>query len=123
MVGRRDIYSHPSRVVVFGRAGGFVLSVNRRLVNEGQAHQELVNEALLMAVEQRSPKPGLIHHSDQGRLHASTIYAQLLSRFGILPSMSRKERKLLRQCGGGKLLQLIKERSHPPPRLSNERSG
>lgn len=53
-------------------------------------NQELVNEALMMAVEQRSPKPGLIHHSDQGRLYASTIYARLLSRYGIVPSMSRR---------------------------------
>jgi transposase InsO family protein len=36
-------------------------------------NQELVNEALLMAVEQRRPKPGLIHHTDQGRLYGSTI--------------------------------------------------
>ena len=28
-------------------------------------NQELVNEALLMAAEQRAPEPGLIHHSDQ----------------------------------------------------------
>jgi putative transposase len=52
--------------------------------------QELVNEALLMALEQRHPERGLIHHTDQRRLYASTIYAQLLSRFGILPSMSRR---------------------------------
>lgn len=53
-------------------------------------NQELVNEALMMAVEQRSPEPGLIHHSDQGRLYASTIYARLLARFGMVPSMSRR---------------------------------
>jgi putative transposase len=35
-------------------------------------------------------EPGLIHHSDQGRLYAGTIYIRLLSRFGIVPSMSRK---------------------------------
>jgi transposase InsO family protein len=52
--------------------------------------QELVNEALLMAVEQRRPEPGLIHHTDQGRLYASTIYTRMLSRFGMLRSMSRK---------------------------------
>ncbi len=52
--------------------------------------QELVNEALLMAVEQRRPEPGLIHHSDQGRLYGSTIYTELLSRFAMVPSMSRK---------------------------------
>ena len=53
-------------------------------------NQELVNDALMMAVERRRPEPGLIHHSDQGRLYASTIYARLLSRFGIVASMSRR---------------------------------
>lgn len=52
--------------------------------------QELVNETLLMAVDQRRPEPGLIHHTDQGRLYGSTIYTQLLSRYGMLRSMSRK---------------------------------
>jgi transposase InsO family protein len=52
-------------------------------------NQELVNEALMMAVEQRRPAPGLIHHSDQGILYASTLYRQLLSRYGMIQSMSR----------------------------------
>ena len=29
-------------------------------------NQDLVNGALRMAIEQRKPKPGTIHHSDQG---------------------------------------------------------
>ncbi len=37
-------------------------------------NQELANEALMMAVEQRRPKPGLIHHSDQGILYSSGSY-------------------------------------------------
>lgn len=53
-------------------------------------NQELANEALLMAVEQRHPEPGLIHHSDQGILYGSTLYRQLLSRYGMIQSMSRK---------------------------------
>ena len=53
-------------------------------------NQELVNQALLMAVEQRRPGPGLIHHSDQGILYGSTIYRQWLSRYGMVQSMSRK---------------------------------
>jgi len=53
-------------------------------------NQELANEALLMAVEQRRPEPGLIHHSDQGILYGSTLYRQLLSRYGMVQSMSRK---------------------------------
>ncbi len=53
-------------------------------------NQELVNEALMMAVEQRRPKPGLIHHSDQGILYSSSSYLALLKKYGMLRSMSGK---------------------------------
>ena len=53
-------------------------------------NQELVNEALMMAVEQRRPKPGLIHHSDQGILYSSGSYLALLKKYAMLRSMSGK---------------------------------
>ena len=53
-------------------------------------NQELANEALMMAVEQRRPKPGLIHHSDQGILYSSGSYVDLLKKHGMLRSMSGK---------------------------------
>jgi putative transposase len=53
-------------------------------------NHELVNEALMMAVEQRRPKPGLIHHSDQGILYSSASYLTLLKKYGMLRSMSGK---------------------------------
>jgi transposase InsO family protein len=53
-------------------------------------NQELVNEALMMAVEQRRPKSGLIHHSDQGILYSSGSYLELLKKHGMLRSMSAK---------------------------------
>lgn len=53
-------------------------------------NQELVNEALLMAVAQRKPKPGLIHHSDQGILYASGSYVGLLNHYAMVRSMSGK---------------------------------
>ena len=52
--------------------------------------QELVSEALLMAIEQRQPMAGLIHHSDQGIQYASNHYVELLKRHGVVRSMSRK---------------------------------
>ncbi len=52
--------------------------------------QELVSEALLMAIEQRQPMAGLIHHSDQGIQYASNHYVELLRRHGVVRSMSRK---------------------------------
>jgi putative transposase len=53
-------------------------------------NQELVNEALMMAVEQRRPKPGLIHHSDQGILYSSGSYLALLKKYRMLRSMNGK---------------------------------
>ena len=52
--------------------------------------QELVAEALKMAVEQRRPRPGLLHHSDQGIQYASGVYLQLIEQHGVVRSMSRK---------------------------------
>jgi putative transposase len=50
----------------------------------------LALDAVRMAVAQRRPSPGLVHHSDQGSPYASDDYRAELKRFGIVPSMSRK---------------------------------
>ena len=52
--------------------------------------QALVIRALMMAINLRQPKAGLIHHSDRGSQYASEAYQTLLGQHGILPSMSRK---------------------------------
>lgn len=57
---------------------------------KGRPNQELANEALMMAVEQRRPEPGLIHHSDQGVLYSGGSYLALLEKYGMLRSMSAK---------------------------------
>ena len=44
----------------------------------------------MMAVERRRPKPGLIHHSDQGILYSSVSYVELLKKYGMVRSMSGK---------------------------------
>ena len=46
--------------------------------------------ALQMALENRRPAPGLIHHSDRGVQYASGDYQALLARRGLQCSMSRK---------------------------------
>jgi len=51
--------------------------------------QELALEALRMAIRQRQPRPGLIHHSDRGGQYSSAEYQNLLDRHGIRCSMSR----------------------------------
>ncbi len=50
----------------------------------------LMLDALQMAINQRRPKPGLIVHSDRGAQYASRHYRQLLLRYGLIASMSRK---------------------------------
>lgn len=52
--------------------------------------QDLVRDALMMALDQRRPGPGLLHHSDQGRQYLATAYQTLLSQAGFVSSMSRK---------------------------------
>ena len=49
----------------------------------------LALEALHMALAQRRPRPGLVHHSDRGVQYASREYTQLLSNYNIQISMSR----------------------------------
>jgi putative transposase len=51
---------------------------------------ELTLAALRMALEQRQPDPGLVHHSDRGSQYASNDYTDLLKASGIRISMSRK---------------------------------
>lgn len=51
---------------------------------------KLVCDALKMALWQRRPKPGLIHHSDRGSQYASDAFIQLLTDNQITGSMSRK---------------------------------
>jgi len=51
---------------------------------------ELVCTALQRAIAQRRPPPGLIVHSDRGSQYASHPHQQLLDRYGLTASMSRK---------------------------------
>lgn len=52
--------------------------------------EELVQNALLMALGRRNPKGELIHHSDRGSQYAGSNYRDLLSQYGLKVSMSRK---------------------------------
>lgn len=46
--------------------------------------------ALDMALTQRRPPQGLVHHSDRGVQYASNAYRQRLATAGVRPSMSRR---------------------------------
>lgn len=53
-------------------------------------HRSLVLKALSMAVADRQPSTGLIHHSDRGSQYASDDYRAALTAHGMIASMSRR---------------------------------
>lgn len=52
--------------------------------------EALTLAALQMAIDQRQPEPGLVHHSDRGTTYASGSYQDELAKHGFVCSMSRK---------------------------------
>ena len=52
--------------------------------------ESLVLGALLQAIEERNPPPGLIHHSDRGAQYAGHAHQQLLLDHEMVCSMSRR---------------------------------
>jgi putative transposase len=52
--------------------------------------RHLAVDALTMALRQRQPRPGLVHHSDRGSQYASGDYQALLEAHGVVCSMSRR---------------------------------
>jgi transposase InsO family protein len=65
---------------------------SRRVVGWSTSHAAdamLTGRALEMAVLQRRPPRGLIHHSDRGVQYSCTSYLLQLARSGIKPSFSR----------------------------------
>jgi putative transposase len=51
---------------------------------------ELATTALRMALVERQPSPGLVHHSDRGVQYASQAYTEILKQHHAAISMSRK---------------------------------
>jgi len=52
--------------------------------------EDLARQALTMAIRHRTPKAGLLHHSDRDSQYAATAYQQLLTTHGMTGSMSRR---------------------------------
>jgi transposase InsO family protein len=66
---------------------------SRRIVGwamQSTLDRSLTLRALEMAITQRRPRPGLIHHSDRGSQYACADYQAALGRQRMIPSMSRK---------------------------------
>lgn len=58
-------------------------------IDDGMS-EALVIRALQMAIETRSPEPGLIIHSDRGVQYRSVKYQDLIHSVGAISSMSRR---------------------------------
>src|ERR1700722_2779007 len=56
----------------------------------GTLEAELAVTALRMALRERQPRPGLVHHSDRGVQYASHDYTEMLKQHQATISMSRK---------------------------------
>jgi transposase InsO family protein len=52
--------------------------------------EQVVTDALMMAVVRRRPHRGLLHHSDRGSQYTSQGYLALLKSSGVEESMSKK---------------------------------
>jgi putative transposase len=64
---------------------------SRRIVGwamSARMTSELVVDALHMAIRERQPPPGLIHHSDRGSQYTGLLYQQLLKSHHFQVSMS-----------------------------------
>lgn len=53
-------------------------------------NKDLVLQALRMALFNRKPEPGLVHHTDRGAIYSADKYRELLTEHGIEASMGRK---------------------------------
>jgi putative transposase len=80
------------------RAGFLHLAVlldlySRRVVGWSMSNRPdlaVALNALKMALHQRRPASGLIHHTDQGTLYSAHTYRATLQAHGVAPSMSAK---------------------------------
>jgi putative transposase len=66
---------------------------SRRVIGWAMGHRltgELAEQALTMALANRTPRAGLLHHSDRGSQYTAASYQQLLAALGVTASMSRK---------------------------------
>jgi transposase InsO family protein len=79
---------------------------------------ELVVDALQMVLHRRRPRPGLIHHSDQGSQFVSLAFGQKARDAGIVVSMGSKGLRL-RQRRGRVVLRHDQEGARPPALLAN----
>jgi putative transposase len=102
-LNRQFTVTHPNRVwagdltYVWTAEGWLYLAVmldlySRTVIGWAMGHRltvDLAKRALTMALANRKPTVGLLHHSDRGSQYAATSYQRLLDEYGITTSMSR----------------------------------
>ena len=100
---RQFTVTHPNRVwagdltYVWTTEGWLYLAVildlySRRVIGWAMGHRltvELAEQALTMALANRTPRAGLLHHSDRGSQYGAVAYQHRLVSCGIRGSMSR----------------------------------
>jgi len=83
---------------------------------EARLTGDLAQQALTMAIRHRTPKAGLLHHSDRGSQYATTAYQQLLTTHGMTGSMSRRgncwDNACVESCFGTLKCELIDQRQY-----------
>ena len=103
-LNRQFTVAHPNRVwagditYVWTTEGWLYLAVildlySRLVIGWAMSQRltvELAEQALTMALANRNPLAGLLHHSDRGSQYAATRYQLLLTTHGITTSMSRR---------------------------------
>ena len=84
---------------------------------------DLAERALTMALANRTPTAGLLHHSDRGSQYAATSYQQLLATHGITTSMSRTG--TIAACHRRSARAATRRRASPAisPELARQRGG
>lgn len=101
---QRFVSSAPNRIwagdltAIATRVGWVYLAVildlySRRVIGWAMSprpDQQVALTALQMALTHRRPRPGLIHHTDQGATYTSLAYQRQLQQAGLVASMSRK---------------------------------
>jgi putative transposase len=72
---------------VSGVRGRSLFSPSRGLVDAKRSQDRARLDALNMAIENRKPGPGLVHHSDKGCQYTSLAFGTRLRESGIVSSM------------------------------------
>ncbi len=97
IAGRNRVWASDITYVPTGEGWLYLAVVldlaSRRVIGWAMRHtleRGLTLDALQMALAQRQPGPGVLHHSDRGSQYACGDYQARLAAYGLTCSMSRK---------------------------------